>query len=813
MTKRIATLLWACAVLAVCGATVSAGDAGWITLFDGSKGLDDWKASENEGTFSVDGDTLVVHGDRSHLFYAGPVNGGTFKNFEFQADVKTTQGSNSGIYFHTAYQQDGWPNKGYECQVNTTHSDRKKTGGLYGVQDVIDDAPSKDGEWFHYYIKVVGKHVTIKIDGRTVVNWIEPEGWQRGGRKIDRGTFAIQGHDPKSLIYYKNIQVKPLPDVATDGWVSLFDGTNGLEGWRASENDGTFRVEEGKLIVHGKRSHLFYTGPVNGADFKNFEFRADVLTHPKANSGIYFHTAYQQTGWPNKGYECQVNSTHSDRKKTGGLYDVQDVIDNAPSTDGKWFHYYIKVVGKHVTIQIDDKTTVNWIEPEGWDRGGRKIDGGTFAIQGHDPGSIVHYKNIMVRPLPDDADDGWVALFDGTKGLEGWRASENQGTFRVEDGKLVVHGKRSHLFYTGSVNGGSFKDFEFQAQVMTMPKANSGIYFHTAYQETDWPAKGYECQVNSTHSDRKKTGGLYAVQDVLDNAPSTDGQWFHYYIKVVGKNITIKINGKTTVDWTEPEGWKPPQGMAGRKLSAGTFAIQGHDPDSLVYFRNIMVKPLDPIKTVVVTGGHDFEREPFFKLFQGYDDITYVEAAQKDHSELFEDIADWDYDVIVLYNMTQNISPRRQDNFKALLDKGVGLVALHHAEGAFNTWEDYRRIIGARYPLQDQEIDGVQFATGTYEHDNDMDIQVVDRQHPITRGMGDFTIHDETYKGLWFARDNHVLLTTNHPKNDPTVCWVRPSDDHRIVFLQLGHDSKAYANPNYRELIARTIRWSAGRLN
>jgi type 1 glutamine amidotransferase len=408
-------------------------------------------------------------------------------------------------------------------------------------------------------------------------------------------------------------------------------------------------------------------------------------------------------------------------------------------------------------------------------------------------------------------EEGWISLFDG-KSLQGWKASEKPGTFAVKDGVLVVNGRRSHLYYDGPVRHHSFKNFEFQADVMTTKGSNSGIYFHTEFQPDDWPAKGFECQVNSTHSDRKKTGGLYNVQDVMDDSPSQDGKWFHYGIKVEGKHVTIKIDGKTTVDWTQPPGWLPPRGMPGRVIGEGTVAIQGHDPKSLVYFKNIQIKPLDPIKVVVVTGGHAFEHDPFFALFQGYQDIQYTEAAQKDHSELFEDIGNWDYDVIVLYNMSQNISPQRQENFKKLLANGVGLVALHHAEGAFNTWEDYRQIIGARYPLKPQEIDGKQYATGTYEHGNDMNIKVVDHEHPITRGMSDFTIHDEVYKGIWFAEDNHVLLTTDHPKNDPTICWTRPCADTRIVFLQLGHDSKAYANPNYRQLIARTIRWAAGDL-
>ena len=185
-------------------------------------------------------------------------------------------------------------------------------------------------------------------------------------------------------------------------WQSLFDGKT-LDGWKASENKETFSVRDGMIVVHGPRSHLFYVGPVNDANFTNFEFKAQVMTQPSANSGIYFHTEYQEKGWPSKGYECQVNTTHSDRKKTGGLYGVVDVIDNAPSTDGEWFDYYIRVEGKHVIIRINGQTTVTWTEPEDWSQTGRKISSGTICLQGHDPKSIVYYKNIMIRPLPEHA--------------------------------------------------------------------------------------------------------------------------------------------------------------------------------------------------------------------------------------------------------------------------------------------------------------------------------------------------------------------------------------------------------------------------
>ena len=186
----------------------------------------------------------------------------------------------------------------------------------------------------------------------------------------------------------------------------------------------------------------------------------------------------------------------------------------------------------------------------------------------------------------------WIPLFDG-KSLAGWKAAENPAAFKVEDGMLVVGGgPRGHLFYSGPVQDHNFKNFEFRAKVKTEPNANSGIYFHTEYQDSNWPVKGYECQVNNTHKDVKKTGGLYAIQDVLNTAPVKDGEWFDYYIKVEGKHIVIKINDKTTVDWTEPADWQPPQNMSGRRISSGTFAIQGHDPKSIVYYKDIAVRPL-----------------------------------------------------------------------------------------------------------------------------------------------------------------------------------------------------------------------------
>ncbi len=203
---------------------------------------------------------------------------------------------------------------------------------------------------------------------------------------------------------------------------------------------------------------------------------------------------------------------------------------------------------------------------------------------------------FLLLSAASQAEDGFVSIFNG-KDLTGWKSNEETpGSFVVKEGELQVVNGRAHLFYMGESGDAKFKNFEFKAKVKHMPNSNSGIYIHTAYQAEGWPFDGFECQVNSTaHKDPKKTGGLYAVKDVLNEAPVPDGEWFDYHIKVDGKHITIAINGKVTTDWTQPEDWDPAtalKNMAGRKLNpeGGTIAIQAHDPNSKVYFKDLMLK-------------------------------------------------------------------------------------------------------------------------------------------------------------------------------------------------------------------------------
>ncbi len=184
--------------------------ADFVDLFDG-KSLDGWKINENPKSWAIEDGCLVCQGDRSHLFYVGDKK--PFKNFHFKADVKTMPNSNAGIYFHTAFQDEGWPKKGFECQVNNSYKgDPRRTSSLYSVKDVLEPA-AKDNEWYTQEIIVQGKQITLKVNGKTLVEYTEPKDQEAGKdfeRKLGEGTFALQAHDPGSKVYFKNLMVKRL---------------------------------------------------------------------------------------------------------------------------------------------------------------------------------------------------------------------------------------------------------------------------------------------------------------------------------------------------------------------------------------------------------------------------------------------------------------------------------------------------------------------------------------------------------------------------------------------------------------------------
>lgn len=194
---------------------------------------------------------------------------------------------------------------------------------------------------------------------------------------------------------------------AQDGWISLFNGKD-FTGWKVGGDQTSFQVKDGALVAHGPVAHAFYDGPVKNHDFKNFELMVDVMAASNSNGGVYFHTEFQDSGFPRKGFEVQVNNTYlRDPVKSGSLYHVKDVgVDDIKdiTKDDEWFTEHIIVHDNTVTIKLNGKEVVNWTQPADWNGGregpGRVISHGTIALQGHDPNSTVHYKNIRIKPLP-----------------------------------------------------------------------------------------------------------------------------------------------------------------------------------------------------------------------------------------------------------------------------------------------------------------------------------------------------------------------------------------------------------------------------
>ncbi len=181
----------------------------------------------------------------------------------------------------------------------------------------------------------------------------------------------------------------------------------------------------------------------------------------------------------------------------------------------------------------------------------------------------------------------WEVLFDQSTGLKNWKVGENPESVRIEDNLLVLNGKRAHLFYMGEDGKASWKNFEAEVQFKTSKNANSGLFFHTQWQESDWPAFGLECQINVSHEDWRRTGSIFGLEDI--RVPGhADGEWVTMVLRVENNTAIVSVNGKETNRWKQPDThtWKK------KRINQGTFAFQAHDPGSKVVVRSFRVRRL-----------------------------------------------------------------------------------------------------------------------------------------------------------------------------------------------------------------------------
>ncbi|MDZ4798117.1 MAG: family 16 glycoside hydrolase [Bryobacteraceae bacterium] len=284
-----------------------------------------------------------------------------------------------------------------------------------------------------------------------------------------------------------------------EGWIPLFDGKT-LNGWKA-QNPDSWKVVDGALAADGPRSHLYYTGSVRDSKFRNFELKATYKTKYGANSGIYIHTKWQDQGWPAAGFEVQVNNSHGgenqyrERKKGGSLYSVRNVYKSfAP--DEQWNEMYIAVRGKWIQIRLNGVTTVNYVQPDNppqVDKGfQRLITEGTFALQCHDPESKAWYRDIRVRPLPDNmradmpfaapvVDQNyidWLTLGNANMPLVDYHTHE-KGITKQE---MVANAQRLGFMYGIALNVGKFHPANNDGAVREWLATMKGLPVFTALQ-------------------------------------------------------------------------------------------------------------------------------------------------------------------------------------------------------------------------------------------------------------------------------------------------------------------------------------------
>jgi type 1 glutamine amidotransferase len=215
----------------------------------------------------------------------------------------------------------------------------------------------------------------------------------------------------------------------------------------------------------------------------------------------------------------------------------------------------------------------------------------------------------------------------------------------------------------------------------------------------------------------------------------------------------------------------------------------------------------EKLNVLVVTGGHPFEKGPFFELFKTNTALAcqFVEHPNVDPSFATSN----KYDAIVLYDYNQDISDAGKTNFLAQLKAGTGLVILHHAIVAFPRWDEYRNILGAHYYMAKTNLNGVEKPRSAYKHGVDFTIKVADPNHPVTRGVQDYQIHDETYNLFDVYEDCHPLLTTDEPLSNKVIGWAKTYGNARVFFMQSGHDHFAFYNPAFQRVLDQAIRWTA----
>jgi type 1 glutamine amidotransferase len=218
--------------------------------------------------------------------------------------------------------------------------------------------------------------------------------------------------------------------------------------------------------------------------------------------------------------------------------------------------------------------------------------------------------------------------------------------------------------------------------------------------------------------------------------------------------------------------------------------------------------PDKKIRILVITGGHDYKVEEFNEMFKSLgDNIIFQNAELPLAYELFLPENRNKYDVLVFYHMWQKITDEQAKNLSDCIREGKPLVALHYSICAYDDWPEYLNIIGGKYFHKPTNVNGKEYQACSYIHDLHFKVRIADSKHPVTKGINDFEIFDETYQGYYVEEGVTKLLITDEPTSEPIIGWTKQYGKAKVVTIQCGHDVPTFKNPDFRKLLKQSIEW------
>lgn len=210
---------------------------------------------------------------------------------------------------------------------------------------------------------------------------------------------------------------------------------------------------------------------------------------------------------------------------------------------------------------------------------------------------------------------------------------------------------------------------------------------------------------------------------------------------------------------------------------------------------------------LVVTGGKKIERESFLNIFNSMENIEYKEVIQPQANKIYSKNEIDNYDAIIFYDFVQEITEDQKKAFLKLLDKGKGMIFLHHSLVSYQSWDEYEKIVGGRYYQSTNKEDSIKYVQSTFKHDVEIPVKIINKNQTITKGINDFVIHNEVYGKYKILPNIKPIISTTYPESEDIIGWTNNYKNSKIVYIQLGHDHHAFNDPNYQKMIKQSIYW------